>query len=292
MRRRLPEPENLTLRADERWRPPVFVPLNTRRARATAVVRRFFDLQAGSLWLHLAPVLSRARGTVADVGCGAQPYRGLLPADTCYIGLDSEQALEHFGYEIADVRRIPDDGYWPLQDGEADLVFATETLEHVSEPHAFLEQAFRALRPGGRLIVTTPFAARWHYTPHDYWRFTPTSLRMLLEGAGFEDVVVHGRGNETTVACYKLLALLLPRVLPQDAEGTPRLRPFGLLLLPLLLTLAVVANRSLKAPAGDDCLGYTTFAVRPSEAPQAQPWRAASPGKKVAIPIPEITGVE
>jgi SAM-dependent methyltransferase len=265
MRRRGAAPENLALRERERWKPPLFVPLDSRRARMMAVVRRFFDLQAGSLWLHLAPVLSAANGTVADVGCGAQPYRGLLPSGTRYIGLDSAQALEHFGYDIADVRAISTDGQWPLEDGEADLVLATETLEHVPEPPAFLEQAFRALRPGGRLIITTPFAARWHYIPHDYWRFTPSSLRLLLERAGFEDVVVYGRGNETTVACYKVLALLLPRVLPQDADGTPHLRPAGLLLLPLILPLTVVANRSLSSPAGDDCLGYTTFALRPSE---------------------------
>lgn len=260
-------PENLAFREGERWRPPIFVPLDSRRARLMAVVRRFFDLQAGSLWLHLAPVLSRATGTVADVGCGAQPYRGLLPPGTHYVGLDSEQALEHFGYEVADVRAIGADGRWPLEDGEADLVLATETLEHVPEPPAFLEQAFRALRPGGRLIITTPFAARWHYIPFDYWRFTPSSLRLLLEGAGFEDVVVHGRGNERTVACYKVLALLLPRVLPQDADGTPHLRPAGLLLAPLILSLTVVANFSLRAPAGDDCLGYTTFATRPRSGP-------------------------
>ena len=92
MRRRAVAPENLALREGERWRPPIFVPLNSRRARLMAVARRFFDLQAGSLWLHLAPVLSRASGTVVDVGCGAQPYRGLLLAETRYIGLDTEQA--------------------------------------------------------------------------------------------------------------------------------------------------------------------------------------------------------
>ncbi|MDQ6775771.1 MAG: class I SAM-dependent methyltransferase [Actinomycetota bacterium] len=264
MRRRGADPENLALREGERWKPPIFAPLDGRRARLMAVVRRFFDLQAGSLWLHLAPVLSRAMGTVVDVGCGAQPYRGLLPEGTRYIGLDIEQALERFGYELAGARAISSDGRWPLEDGEADLVLATETLEHVPEPVAFLERAFRALRPGGRVIITTPFAARWHYIPHDYWRFTPSSLRLLLKRAGFEDVVVYGRGNETTVACYKVLALLLPRVLPQEADGTPRLRPLGLLLLPLILPLTVVANCSLRSPAGDDCLGYTTFARRPS----------------------------
>jgi len=263
MRRGGAAPENMVLREGERWRPPIFVPLDNRRARLMAVLRRFFDLQAGSLWLHLAPVLSQASGTIADVGCGAQPYRGLLREGTRYIGLDTEQSLEHFGYAVPDVRAIGSDGRWPLEEGEADTILATETLEHVPEPSDFLEEAFRTLRPGGRLIITTPFAARWHYIPHDYWRFTPSSLRLLLERAGFEDVVVYGRGNETTVACYKLLAVLLPHVLPQGENGTPHLRPAGLLLMPLIVPLTVIANRSLRQPAGDDCLGFTTFATRP-----------------------------
>ncbi|MHB8689906.1 MAG: class I SAM-dependent methyltransferase [Solirubrobacteraceae bacterium] len=256
--------ENLALRTGERWKPPIFVPLDTWRARVMAVVRRFFDIQAGSLWLHLAPVLSKATGTIADIGCGAQPYRGLLVGGTRYIGIDTEDALDRFGYDIADIRPIGADGRWPLQDGEADLVLATETLEHVPDPPAFLAEAHRALKPGARLIITVPFAARWHYIPYDYWRFTPSGLRMLLERAGFEDVIVHGRGNETTVACYKLLALLLPSVLPQDDDGNPRLRPAGLLLMPLIVVLALIANRSLRKPAGDDCLGFTTFATRSS----------------------------
>lgn len=266
MRRPVVEPENLALRIGERWRPPIFVPLDSRRARLMAAVRRLFDLQAGSLWLHLAPVLSHVSGTVIDVGCGAQPYRGLLPENTRYVGLDTADALENFGYGVADVRPIGIEGRWPLHDGEADVVLATETLEHVPDPPAFLAEAYRTLAPGGQLIITVPFAARWHYIPYDYWRFTPSSLRMLLERAGFEQIVVNGRGNETTVACYKALALLLPLVLPQDEDGAPHPSPVGVLLLPLILPLAIVANRSLRAPAGDDCLGFTTFATKPSGA--------------------------
>jgi SAM-dependent methyltransferase len=255
--------ENLALRTEERWRPPTFKPLVGRRARLGAAVRRFFDLQAGSLWRDLSPVLSRAEGTLLDVGCGAQPYRGLLPPSTNYVGLDTERAQEDFGYAMPDVLTIGDDGRWPVEDARADFVLATETLEHVVNPRAFLAEAHRCIRPGGRLILTVPFAARWHYIPHDYWRFTPSSLSLLLEEAGFGQVVVQGRGNEQTVAYYKLLALLLPLVLPQREPGAMRIRPLGLLIVPLVVLLATLGNLSLRGRTGDDCLGFTVYSVKP-----------------------------
>jgi SAM-dependent methyltransferase len=254
--------ENLALRTTERWRPPSFAPDTGPRGRIRAAVRRLFDLQAGSLWRDLSGPLSQARGTLLDVGCGAQPYRRLIPAETTYIGLDTEESAANFGYWIPDVRRIAPDGRWPVDDRQADVVLATETLEHVEDPDTFLREAHRCLRPGGRLVLTVPFAARWHYIPHDYWRFTPSGLRLLLERARFTDVTVHGRGNERTVACYKLLSLLVPIAFPQERPGLLRMRPLAVLLLPLIVVLAAIGNRSLRLPSGDDCLGYTVFATR------------------------------
>jgi SAM-dependent methyltransferase len=259
------ERENLALRTEERWQPPPFTPDANRGSLALAATRRFFDLQAGSLWRDLAPALSSVRGTVIDVGCGAQPYRGLLAPTVSYLALDTEQADADFGYAIPGVRRIDASGRWPVPDAHADVVLATETLEHVIDPNRFLAEAKRCLRPGGRIILTVPFAARWHYIPHDYWRLTPSGLRLLLEHAGFADIVVHGRGNEWTVACYKLLTPLLSFALPQRAPGTTRLHPRALLAAPPIIALAALANLSLHARAGDDCLGYTTYAVRPVE---------------------------
>lgn len=229
-----------------------------------ATARRFFDLQAGSLWRDLSGALATVRGTLVDVGCGAQPYRRLLPSHTEYIGLDTERAYADFGYAIPGVRLIREDGRWPVEDAQADVVLATETLEHVADPPAFLAEAHRCLRPGGRLVLTVPFAARWHYIPNDYWRFTPSGLRILLARAGFVQVVVQARGNERTVACYKVLALLLPTALPQDATGSVRITPLALVLAPLAVALAALANLSLRGAPGDDCLGYTVYALRGS----------------------------
>src|SRR4051794_13112335 len=63
---------NLVERREEAWQPPAFT-----RSRLAAV-RRFLDLQAGSIWNDLATLLPPQRGVVLDVGCGAQPYRSLL----------------------------------------------------------------------------------------------------------------------------------------------------------------------------------------------------------------------
>jgi SAM-dependent methyltransferase len=263
------ERENLALRTGERWRPPIFTPVQSRRDRLMAAIRRFFDVQAGSLWIELSEVLPEVAGTLVDVGCGAQPYRRLLRAETTYVGIDTAEASADFGYEIPGVRVIGADGRWPVGDGEADLVLATETLEHVAEPAAFLAEARRSLSPGGRLLLTVPFAARWHYIPHDYWRFSPSGLKLLLERAGFTDVVVHARGNELTVACYKLLALLLPAALPQASAGAVRPGPRALLAAGPATLLAALARLSLRGAAGDDCIGYVVYATRVDQGTRA-----------------------
>ncbi|MGH2915570.1 MAG: class I SAM-dependent methyltransferase [Solirubrobacteraceae bacterium] len=268
--------ENLLLRTTERWQPPAFSPADTRSRRVIAAARRFFDLQAASIWRDLSAVLPGARGLLVDVGCGAQPYRGLLSADTRYLGLDIYGADEGFGYSMPVVRRFAEGGPWPVDDASADVVLATETLEHVADPGQFVAEARRVLLPGGRLIITVPFAARWHYIRHDYWRFTPSGLRLLLEGAGFEQLVVHARGNERTVACYKALALLLPLVLPQRERGRSRVRLAGLLLAPVMVLLGALGNLSLRGGEGDDCLGYTATAVAAPE-PLRTEWGLTTP---------------
>lgn len=262
--------QNMAERTEERWRPPLFPPTQGRPGFGT-VVRRYFDLQAGSLWNDLSEILAGARGVALDVGCGAQPYRSLFPAGVTYIGLDTADAKAHFGYEMPDTRYYAGTT-WPVEDGAADWILCTETLEHVPDPRAFLVEAARCLRSGGRLVLTVPFAARWHFIPHDYWRFTPSGLKRLLEHSGFGAIQVYARGNALTVACYKTMALFLPLLMPQTARGASAwaLRLLGLPTLPLVLLLAVAANLSLRAPGGDDCLGYTVLAERcpyPSETP-------------------------
>jgi SAM-dependent methyltransferase len=254
---------NMVHRTGETWRPPLFSPPGGQLASLAAAFRRFLDLQAGSIWRDLTRILPQAEGTIVDVGCGAQPYRSIMPREARYIGIDTVDAKAHFGYEVPDTRYFEGDR-WPIEDASANLVLCTETLEHVPEPKRFLDEACRCLALGGTLVITVPFAARWHFIPYDYWRFTPSCLDRILRDSGFTNVRVYARGNALTVACYKTMALILRLALP-DAGGTLirlLLQLLSIPFLPLLIVLAALANLSLSGDGGDDCLGYTALAER------------------------------
>jgi SAM-dependent methyltransferase len=256
---------NMVEASSESWRPQLFSERTTRLSVRLAAVRRFFDIQAGSAWRDLRALLPALRGTVLDVGCGAQPFRSLVSPHATYLGIDTDAAKAHFGYEMPNTTYFSGD-IWPVAGASADVILCTETLEHVLETRRFLAEAARCLAPGGTLLLTVPFAARWHFIPYDYWRFTPSSLNHLLTATGFDCVRVYARGNAFTVACYKLMTLLLVLLMPQTAASISRVvrRLAGLVFLPCFVLLAVLANLSLHRRGGDDCLGYTVIAVRSS----------------------------
>ncbi len=92
----------------------------------------------------------------------------------------------------------------PLEaEGQFDVVICEQVLEHVVDPCAAAANLCRLVRPGGHVIVTTPFLVRVHellmYAMYDYWRFTPRGMRVLLEGAGLEVLDVGSWGNRLCV---------------------------------------------------------------------------------------------
>jgi len=80
-----------------------------------------------------------------------------------------------------------------------DVITCEQVLEHVPDPIQAAKSMLSMLRPGGFALVNVPFLLRVHPHPEDYWRFTPSGLRMLLDSAGFEVVSVDSWGNHGVV---------------------------------------------------------------------------------------------
>jgi SAM-dependent methyltransferase len=80
-----------------------------------------------------------------------------------------------------------------------DIVIADQVLEHVVQPAAALRNAHVMLKPGGLLLLSTPFLVRVHSLPFDGCRWTPLGLEQLLHECGFPTVETGQWGNRRCV---------------------------------------------------------------------------------------------
>ncbi len=69
----------------------------------------------------------------------------------------------------------------PFEDNTFDTVISLDTLEHVKWPRDFVRECVRVLKPQGYIFLATVFSFPFHSIPEDYWRFTPSALKLLLE---------------------------------------------------------------------------------------------------------------
>lgn len=128
------------------------------------------------------------KGAVLDVGCGVKPYRDIIERRCAsYIGIDYNDSL----HGLSEVDVIGSAMELPFGHGTFDTIVSFQVMEHLREPKEFLKEAFRVLKPGGSMILATPFLWGEHEAPHDYYRFTRYGLKYLCEQAGFEVVSIN-----------------------------------------------------------------------------------------------------
>ena len=146
------------------------------------------------------------RANVVDLGCGDASFTTeLLASGATVIGLDvAEAALERARRRApsAQFLVVGEDGALPVADRWADVVWAGEVLEHALDPVGLVLESRRVLRPGGRLLVTTPahgplLTRVSLLDPRaDHLRFfTARSLRSVLAEAFAQVTVRRRRGR-------------------------------------------------------------------------------------------------
>ena len=119
------------------------------------------------------------RGRTLDYGCGGSPYRGLLTELHPYIRADIPPGD---GLDLT----LDADGLLPGEpDASYDVVLSTQVLEHVPDAPRYLAEAFRLLRPGAALILTTHGLIPEHGCPYDFTRWTSDGLARAMTDAGF-----------------------------------------------------------------------------------------------------------
>jgi SAM-dependent methyltransferase len=113
---------------------------------------------------------------VLDVGCGDKPYGTWLKTATEHVGVDITSG------PAVDLVVEPWER-WPFPDDSFDGVLCTQVLEHVKDHEHVVAEMIRVLKPGGRLVVSAPFAYCEHGAPDDYQRFSAYGLANLFRGS-------------------------------------------------------------------------------------------------------------
>lgn len=173
-------------------------------------MRRYFDELAGKFgrqyvpgrsWKGIAEALIRLMPpmVIADLGAGEGTISQLMAERAKkVIAIDNSEKMVEFGSELAKKHGISNLEYRlgdledvPIRTGTVDLAFLSQALHHARHPERALSEAWRILKPGGRIAILDLNRhnfeeAREMYA--DLWLgFTELEMERMIKGAGFKN---------------------------------------------------------------------------------------------------------
>jgi len=119
-------------------------------------------------------VRERISGNEKTLDIGSLDVNGSLKdLFTDYIGLDMREG--------ANVDVVSNSHKLPYKDETFDLVTCVEMLEHDSNPFQTLDEIYRVLKTGGKVILAASgINFPKHAYPNDYFRYTAEGIGALL----------------------------------------------------------------------------------------------------------------
>lgn len=152
---------------------------------------------------------------VLDVGCGnSWLAQALVPAGVAVCSMDlghtnPKRALavtpdERHVAVVASGERLP------FADATFDCAVASEVIEHLPEPESVLEEMWRVVRPGGRVVISTPYRERIRYVLCIHCN-NPTPIHAHLNSFDEHRLAAYLRQGRYGFTTFGNKALLLAR---------------------------------------------------------------------------------
>jgi len=125
-----------------------------------------------------------------------------------YEGIGDGKGLQQGVWDTRNIDIVCDIVSIPEKDASFDAILCTEVLEHVPDPTAALDEFSRLLKPGGKLILTAPFASLVHFAPYHYCSgFSRYWYEHHLEKRGFRIDELTPNGDWFSLTEQSLMSL-------------------------------------------------------------------------------------
>jgi ubiquinone/menaquinone biosynthesis C-methylase UbiE len=133
----------------------------------------FYAALARDAASQIAQFIAVRGKTVLDIGGGAGYVTGEFRSQGAHCYLFELDPAEMLSRGVTPAGAVLADGYWlPVRDGGADVCVSSNVLEHVGDPHGFIEEMVRVTKPGGLIYLSftnwySPWGGHemspWHY---------------------------------------------------------------------------------------------------------------------------------
>lgn len=146
-------------------------------------------------------------GSVLEVGCGEGYGMELLaPKASKYLAIDKYNTP--INPDLPDFRKITFrqmnvPPFEDIEESSFDYIVSFQVIEHIEDDEFFARELYRVLKPGGKLILTTPnIKMSLTRNPWHVREYTPKQLKNMLEGI-FDKVDMKGVfGGEKVMEYY------------------------------------------------------------------------------------------
>lgn len=181
--------------------------------------------------------------SVVDFGCGRMNYKKyLLETSKSYFGIDHPtESKNYISNDKPDLLTFFEKTN--LKSNTFDAAIMLEVLEYLerpSTPELVLNEIYRLLKRGGKIIITSPFMYPIHDRVIDRNRFTSLKIKNLLIDSGFKKIKVTGQGNFPVFLTTSILVYVFKTINNLNKFFQFALIPLGLLLTLILNSITLI----------------------------------------------------
>tara|TARA_B100001287_G_scaffold120460_1_gene101508 strand:- start:750 stop:1499 length:750 start_codon:yes stop_codon:yes gene_type:complete len=140
---------------------------------------------------------------ILDAGAGESQYKiycehlDYIAQDfAMYDGVGDSKGIQKEKRDYSNLDIVSDITSIPIENDYFDAVMCIEVFEHLPNPIEALLELNRVLKPGGKLILTAPFASLTHYSPYHYATgFNKYFYEHHLKNIDHESIRIEANGN-------------------------------------------------------------------------------------------------